>query len=145
MMKKGKGIYVVVMLVGITVSMLSFNSCSKADIVQPVENPPTKLWVNPETPASFPGGTKAMFEFIKDNLRYPAGYEETDIQGRVIVTFMIEEDGSLSDIKVSRGLDPKFDEEAVRVVSIMPKWTPAKVYGKPIKVRYTCRIDFKLE
>lgn len=147
MMKKGKGIYVVVMLAGMVVSMMSFNSCSKnyVDNIEVVEGQPIKVWVNPGMPASFPGGAEALLKFIKDNLRYPPEYSETCIQGRVIVTFIIEKDGSITDVKVLRGLDPKLDEEAIRVVRMMPKWTPATMNGNFVRSRYTVPVDFKLE
>lgn len=146
-METRKGLCVIVMLAVIVVCMMSFNSCSKnyVDNVEVVEGQPIKIWANPETPASFPGGAEAMFKFIKDNLRYPEEYGETCIQGRVIVTFIIEKDGSMTDVKVLRELDPKLDEEAMRVVRMMPKWTPATYKGNYVRSRYTVPVDFRLE
>jgi len=91
----------------------------------------------------FPGGNSALAKFIEDNLRYPD--TGSDVQGRVIVSFMVERDGSLSDIKVVRGLDPAFDEEALRVVKMMPKWSPGVTDGKISVMRYTIPIIFKKE
>jgi len=91
----------------------------------------------------FPGGNSALAKFIEDNLRYPEG--ESCAQGRVVISFMVERDGSLSDFKVVRGLDPAFDEEALRVVKMMPKWSPGVTDGKISVMRYTIPIIFKKE
>lgn len=95
----------------------------------------------PYSQPQFPGGNSAFTKFIEENVRYPD--TESDIQGRVIVTFKVEIDGSLSDIKVVRGLAPEFDEEALRVVKMMPKWVPARTGGKTTVVRYNIPISFK--
>lgn len=95
----------------------------------------------PYSQPQFPGGNSAFTKFIEENVRYPD--TESDIQGRVIVTFKVEIDGSLSDIKVVRGLAPEFDEEALRVVKMMPKWVPARTGGKTTGVRYNIPISFK--
>jgi TonB family protein len=96
------------------------------------------------TMPKFPGGPEKMFEFIADNLRWPED-DGSCIQGRVIISFIVEKDGSLSDIKVAKSLDPLFDEEAVRVVKSMPKWEPGMWNGKPARVNYSIPIRFRLE
>ncbi len=98
-----------------------------------------------ETPPEFPGGPQKMKEFIDNNLRYPDKYAETDIQGRVVVQFMIERDGTVSSPAVVESLHPLLDKEALRVISLMPKWTPAKVGGNIVETRYTVPVNFKLK
>ena len=91
----------------------------------------------------FPGGPEKMFEFIAYNLRWP-GDDDSCIQGRVVVSFIVEKDGSLTDVKVIKSLDPAFDKEAVRVVKSMPKWEPGMWRGKPARVKYCIPIKFRL-
>lgn len=113
------------------------------DTIRPINNDEKVLTGVVEYQPQFPGGIKACEQFIKENLRYPD--TGSDVQGRVIVSFMVERDGSLSDIKVVRGLDPAFDEEALRVVKMMPKWSPGATDGKISVMRYTIPIIFKKE
>ena len=113
------------------------------DTIRPINNDEKVLTGVVEYQPQFPGGIKACEQFIKENLRYPD--TESDVQGRVIVSFMVERDGSLSDIKVVRGLDPAFDEEALRVVKMMPKWSPGATDGKISVMRYTIPVIFKNE
>lgn len=113
------------------------------DTIRPINNDEKVLTGVVEYQPQFPGGIKACEQFIKENLRYPD--TESDVQGRVIVSFMVERDGSLSDIKVVRGLDPAFDEEALRVVKMMPKWSPGATDGKISVMRYIIPIIFKKE
>ena len=93
----------------------------------------------------FPGGPSALFEFISRNMQYPVVAEENGVQGRVICTYVIESDGSISDIKVVKSVDPSLDKEAVRVVSSMPKWIPGKQKGIPVRVKYTVPVTFRLQ
>ena len=113
------------------------------DTIRPINNDEKVLTGVVEYQPQFPGGIKACEQFIKENLHYPD--TESDVQGRVIVSFLVERDGSLSDIKVVRGLDPAFDEEALRVVKMMPKWSPGATDGKISVMRYTIPIIFKKE
>ena len=94
---------------------------------------------------SFPGGSKKLMEYLSEKTRYPKDLEETCIQGRVILTFVVEKDGSISDVKVVRSLDPLLDKEAVRVVSSMPKWIPGKQNGVALRVKYTIPVTFRLK
>lgn len=98
-----------------------------------------------EEMASFPGGSAALMQYIAQNLRYPNIQGDCNIQGRVIVGFTVNEDGTLSDIKVMKSISPTFDEEAIRVVKSMPKWNPAKRNGKAVKTKYTVPVTFRLE
>ncbi len=91
----------------------------------------------------FPGGEKAMMKYVIENFKYPEGTE--GVKGRVIVNFVVEKDGSIGDVKVIRSVDPRIDEEAVRVVKSFPKWTPGKVDGKPVSVHYMLPVNLRPE
>ena len=92
----------------------------------------------------FPGGVSGFMQFIIDNIRYPEAAQKNGIQGRVVCGFVVNKDGSISDIQVIRGVDPLMDEEAVRVVNMMPKWTPGKQGGIAVAVRVTIPVPFRL-
>ena len=94
---------------------------------------------------SFPGGQSKLMEFLAENTRYPEECEETCVQGRVVVSFLVERDGSISHIKVVKSVDPLLDEEAVRVVSSMPKWIPGSQNGERVGVKYTIPVTFRLQ
>ena len=93
----------------------------------------------------YPGGMRAGLEFMARNLRYPTKAREAGKQGRVIVQFVVRKDGSLSDFKVLRPVDPWLDAEAIRVISTMPKWKPGMQDGKPVSVKFTLPVTFMLE
>ena len=97
-----------------------------------------------ETMPMFRGGNNGLKEYIRQNLRYPMNFEDS-IQGRVIVTFTINEDGSLSDAKITKSLHEQLDAEALRLVNEMPKWVPARRLGKAVKVKYTLPVTFTTE
>ena len=84
-------------------------------------------------------------EYLAENTRYPKEFEESCIHGRVIVTLVIEKDGSITNVKVVRSLDPRLDEEAVRIVSSMPKWYPGKQNGVTVRVRYIIPVTFRVK
>ena len=107
-------------------------SDGEADIFQVVEDMP-----------QFPGGS--VQKWIAKNVKYPMIAQENNIQGKVFVQFVIEKDGSVSDVKVARSVDPSLDKEAIRVVKAMPKWKPGKQRGKPVRVSYTVPINFQLQ
>lgn len=120
---------------------------SKTAIIQPAitsdstEN--SKIFGAMEEMASFPGGSDACLKYIADNLCYPDNCINGVLTGLVIVSFTVNEDGNLSDIKVERNLDPMLDEEVIRVVKSMPKWKPAKLNGKAVKSKYTIPVNFR--
>lgn len=93
----------------------------------------------------YPGGMRAGLEFMARNLRYPTKAREAGKQGRIIVQFVVRKDGSLSDFKVLRPVDPWLDAEAIRVISTMPKWKPGMQEGKPVSVKFTLPVTFMLE
>lgn len=92
----------------------------------------------------FPGGAGEMMKWLGKNIKYPAIAQENNIQGRVMVSFVVERDGSVSDVKVIRGVDPSLDKEAIRVVKAMPKWKPGMQTGKPVRARFNLPVTFKL-
>ena len=94
---------------------------------------------------SFPGGQKALLEFLKENTRYPEQAEKEGITGKVVVSFIIEKDGSISDAKVVRSVHPLLDAEALRVMELMPKWNPARQNGETVRTKYNIPVTFKLK
>jgi len=92
----------------------------------------------------YPGGDEALFKFIYENVRYPAEAKEQGIQGKVILRFMVASDGAVEDISVVKGVHPLLDAEAVRVMSILPHWTPGTQGGKPVNVWYSVPVSFSL-
>jgi protein TonB len=94
---------------------------------------------------SYPGGEAKLMEYVGKNIKYPQIARETGIQGRVFVGFVVEPDGSVSNVKVLRGIGGGCDEEAVRVVKNMPKWKPGKQRGKAVRVSYMLPVNFKLQ
>ena len=93
----------------------------------------------------FPGGEKALMDFVANNVKYPEEAKDNNISGRVFVGFVIEKDGSVNEVKILRGIGGGCDEEAVRVIKAMPKWKPGKQKGKPVRVHYTMPFMFKLQ
>lgn len=98
-----------------------------------------------EQQPEFPGGEVALMKFIKDNLKYPAFAAENGIQGRVTLSFVVEKDGSVTDIQEMRSPSEDLTKEAKRVVSKMPKWKPGKQRGKPVRVKYVLPVTFRLQ
>jgi len=97
-----------------------------------------------EVMPQFPGGQIAMLKYIMENIKYPEQAMKEGIQGRVAVRFIVEKDGSISDVKPILSVHPLLNKEAVRVVESMPKWTPGKQNGKPVRVRFNVPVMFKL-
>ena len=93
----------------------------------------------------YPGGPQALFKFLGENVHYPAEAEKAGIQGRVIATFVVEKDGSISQPTIVKSVDPLLDAEAIRVISAMPNWKPGKQNGKVVRVKYTVPLSFNLD
>ena len=98
-----------------------------------------------EVMPQFPGGQIAMLQYIMKNIKYPEQAMKEGIQGRVAVRFIVEKDGSISDVRPILSVHPLLNKEAVRVVESMPKWTPGKHNGKPVRVRFNLPVMFKLK
>lgn len=125
------------------------NECAEKYKVQSYINTPheeegSKVFDVVEQMPSFPSGNAKLTEYLKMNIRYPKSAQENGIQGRVIVSFVVEKDGSISHVKVTRSVDPVLDAEAVRIVKRMPKWIPGKRNGKNVAVKYSVPISFHL-
>ena len=104
----------------------------------------TKVFDVVEQMPSFPGGQAALMQYLASNIKYPV-VAENGVQGRVIVQFVVGKDGSISQVKVVKSVDPSLDKEAARVVSSMPKWVPGKQNGQAVNVKYTVPVTFKLQ
>ena len=104
-----------------------------------------KVLEKAEVMPEFPGGEQAMMKFVAENVQYPQEARDKEISGRVLVSFVVEKDGSIGDVKVVKGIGGGCDEEAVRVVNTMPKWKPGMDKGKPVRVSYMMPFSFKLQ
>lgn len=120
-------------------------------IAAPVEAPVEEeeeevVFVVVEKMPEFPGGQQALFKYLSENVKYPMIAQENGIQGRVICQFVVNRDGSIVDVEVVRsGGDASLDKEAIRVIKSMPKWKPGQQRGKPVRVKYTVPVNFKLQ
>ncbi len=145
-----------------TVLLLASNTKSVARTIEPMMEDSTQITVLPEVKAveqeekvykavivqvqpEYPGGKMALLQHLAKNIKYPASAQMQKIQGKVVVQFIVEKDGSMSNIKVARGLHPDLDEEALRVFATIPnKWTPGKQGGKPVRTQMTLPVTFQL-
>ena len=93
----------------------------------------------------FPGGMGECLKFLGKNIKYPVEAQKAGVQGKVIVQFVVEKDGNIANPKVVRSIDPDLDGEAIRVISIMPKWKPGMQKGQPVRVKYTVPVTFRLD
>ena len=112
---------------------------------EPPKQEETKVFDVVEEMPSFPGGPGALMSFLSSNIKYPVVAEENGIQGRVIVAFVVERDGSITDVRVVKSVDQSLDKEAVRVVKSMPHWIPGKQNGSAVRVKYTVPVTFRLQ
>ena len=114
-------------------------------VVEEEEESSQQIFTVVEEMPKFPGGDAELLKFIAKSIKYPVIAQENGIQGRVICAFVVNRDGSVVDAEVLRGVDPSLDKEALRVIGTMPKWTPGKQRGKPVRVKYTVPITFRLQ
>lgn len=135
MMKKQFMLTMLLMLMA-TVAMAQHNrgNAGKDKVFDVVEEMP-----------QFPGGQVELFNFLSDNVKYPADAEKKKIEGRVIATFVVDKDGSITDAEIVRSVYPSLDAEALRVINAMPKWIPGKQSGKTVRVKYTVPLTFSLK
>jgi len=115
-----------------------------SDVKQVTEEDPNKIFTAVEQEPSYPGGLDKFYAYLGRNIHYPAVAKENNVQGKVFLTFVVERDGSLTDIKVLRGIGSGCDEEAVRVLRAAPKWKPGIQNGRPVRVQYNVPITFTL-
>lgn len=112
-------------------------------VEKPKEEGPLSVAMVEQKP-SFPGGESAMYKWLQDNIIYPAAASEEGVQGKVTVQFIVEKDGSITHVQVVRGKHPALDAEAARVIRKMPRWTPGRNNGQPVRVTYHFPVQFKL-
>ena len=115
------------------------------EVTMPARERENRIYDVVENPPSFPGGQAACMQWLSSHMQYPPVAEENNIQGRVVVSFVVEKDGSLSNVEVARDVDPALDKEAVRLVRAMPKWNPGTQNDTPVRVKYNFPIIFKLQ
>lgn len=127
---------------------VSVVQCATIDIVDAPASQQSEaepIFTTVEQAACFPGGQGALMQWIGANLRYPEDAHENDIQGRVIVQFVIEKDGTISSPAIVRGVDKSLDKEAIRLIKKMPKWTPGRNNGQPVRSKFNLPITFRLQ
>lgn len=111
----------------------------------PLKVEETKVFDVVERMAQYKGGDTALMDYLNKNIKYPVNAEKNGIQGRVVTTFVVERDGSITDVRVIKSVDPSLDKEAVRVIRSMPKWNPCKQNGAAVRVKFTMPITFILK
>lgn len=94
---------------------------------------------------AYPGGNTCLMNFLANNIKYPLSAQKKRIQGRVVISFVVERDGSITDVNVVHSVEASLDQEAQRVVRLMPKWIPGMQNGQPVRVKYTVPISFRLD
>ncbi len=126
-------------------SAMTQTAGSVSAVTMPASDTEDKVHNSVEEKPQFPGGEKALYEFFARNIRYPQDAQKAKIQGRVIAQFVVTKTGSIGDVKIVRGVYPSIDKEAIRVIKMLPAFTPGKINGKPVSVWYTIPVMFKLE
>ena len=114
-------------------------------VVEEEEESAQQIFTVVETMPEFPGGQGELLKYLAKSIKYPVIAQENGIQGRVTCSFVVNRDGSIVDAEVIRGVDPSLDKEALRVINSMPKWSPGKQRGKPVRVKYTVPVTFRLQ
>ena len=118
---------------------------AEMDVIEVEEEPQEEeVFMVVEDQPEFPGGTAALLEYLRKNIKYPAICRENNIQGRVLVTFIVNKDGAIVEPEVVKSVNPSLDKEALRVISTMPNWKPGSQRGKPVRVKYTVPVNFRL-
>lgn len=112
---------------------------------EPPKHEENKIFTVVEQMPMYPGGDAALMQYLSSNIHYPAVAAENGVQGRVVVGFVVEKDGSITDVNVMRSVDPSLDREAMRVVKSMPRWTPGKQNGSAVRVKYQVPVTFRLQ
>ena len=114
--------------------------------IEPVKPQEPVIYDVVDEQAEFPGGTEALKKFIADNLKYPETAKENGIQGKCYLQFIVSENGYVSNVKIRKGVAdcPECDQEAIRVIKVMPKWKPGKINAKPVNSTYTLPMVFML-
>ena len=138
--------YLLIGALMIVFSNATMAQTNSGDSANKIEGDSVRIYEIVEQMPSFPGGNQALFEYLSKHIHYPVVAEEKRIQGRVIVTFVVERDGWITDVRVAKSVDASLDKEAVRVVRGMPRWIPGKKKnGKAVRVKYTVPVTFSLK
>lgn len=116
-----------------------------SDAIAPADTAKNVVYDVTETMPQFPGGQEVLLKYLAANIKYPASAVKAKKQGRVIVTFIIQKDGSVAKARIARSVDPELDAEALRIVKAMPNWTPGTQDGKPVNVKYIIPVNFSLQ
>lgn len=112
--------------------------------IEIVDSDEDQVFMVVEDQPEYPGGTEALLEYLRTNINYPESCKEKKIQGRVLVSFVVEKNGSISSAEVVKSVDPELDAEALRVVNMMPAWKPGKQRGEEVRVKFTVPVNFRL-
>ena len=147
-----------VAVVGVSVGLAAITACesklaelntgnNNSSVMSPSVENPMSGWMGDvvEHNPSFPGGQQALLEFLRENVKYPEQALKDSIEGRVVLSFVVETDGSLTDPKVVRGVHPLLDAEALRVLKLMPRWEPGNQGGKEVRIKYNMPVTFKMD
>ena len=113
-----------------------------------IDDEPTdtnEIYMVVEDSPQFPGGLQALLDYLHDNIKYPESCRRDSIQGRVIISFVVEKDGSINSAEIVKGVHEQLDAEALRVIDAMPKWKPGKQLGKTVRVKYAIPVNFRLD
>ena len=151
MMTRWKTLRALAVVPVIALALLAFANPTNETADEPVAvayqqaNGPQDVYESVEQMPEFPGGMEEMMKFLQMNIQYPANAAKNNVEGRVILQFVVEKDGQIGDVKVARSVDPELDAEALRVVKSMPNFIPGRQDGKPVAVWYTLPISFKLQ
>lgn len=111
------------------------------------QNTPNKVYdfVSVEKQPSFPGGISNFYRYLSHEIKYPVAAQRNNTKGKVFATFVVEKNGALTDIQITRSLSPETDKEALRVLNKSPRWTPGLINGKPVRVKYNINVNFQLK
>ena len=159
--------YKYLLFVPLAFALMFMNSCKRKPKVQKQEMEHTRVAVKAESAEdtaqiknvestektfevveqmpAFPGGDAALMKYLSENIKYPKAAEKAGEQGRVVVNFIVEKDGAISNVNVVRSVTPTLDAEAVRVIKAMPKWVPGKQDGQFVRVKYNVPVSFRLQ
>lgn len=124
---------------------VSLEDMEKAPWKEPAPFEGEEVFYEPSIMPEYPGGMGECFRFLAKNIRYPEAALETGVEGQVLVGFTVETDGTITDVHTQKGVCPELDEEAMRVVGLMPEWKPGFLYGKKIAMRYSIPVEFRLQ
>ena len=143
-MEKVSKIWILCIMLFMSIGTISAQTDRRENTQKTEEDESADLMELPDEAPTFPGGIEGLMNFLNTHVRYPEKAVKDSIEGRVLVRFIIERDGSVSNIEIVERAHPVLDVEAIRVIGDMPKWGPAKKDGKPLRIRFSLPITFRL-